>query len=198
MKEKLLIIFYRNPELGKVKTRLAAAVGDEKALAIYLKLATHTREVALASDFDRVVYYSHHVDTEDNWQENSFHKKLQVGNDLGIRMYNAFENAFRDGYAHVCIIGTDCLELTSEILSAAFEQLKAHDVVIGPARDGGYYLLGMKQLHKDLFANKEWSTNTVAKRTIVDFQNLNLTYSQLPTLSDIDREEDLPKGIFKV
>lgn len=198
MKEKLLIIFYRNPELGKVKTRLAAAVGDEKALAIYLKLATHTREVALASDFDRVVYYSHHVDTEDNWQENSFHKKLQVGNDLGIRMYNAFENAFRDGYAHVCIIGTDCLELTSEILSAAFEQLKAHDAVIGPARDGGYYLLGMKQLHKDLFANKEWSTNTVAKRTIVDFQNLNLTYSQLPTLSDIDREEDLPKGIFKV
>ncbi len=198
MKEKLLIIFYRNPELGKVKTRLAAAVGDEKALAIYLKLATHTREVALASDFDRVVYYSHHVDTEDNWQENSFHKKLQVGNDLGIRMYNAFENAFRDGYAHVCIIGTDCLELTSEILSAAFEQLKAHDVVIGPARDGGYYLLGMKQLHKDLFANKEWSTNTVAKRTIVDFQNLNLTYSKLATLSDIDREEDLPKGIFKV
>jgi rSAM/selenodomain-associated transferase 1 len=198
MKEKLLIIFYRNPELGKVKTRLAAAVGDEKALAIYLKLATHTREVTLASDFDRVVYYSHHVDTEDNWQENSFHKKLQVGNDLGIRMYNAFENAFRDGYAHVCIIGTDCLELTSEILSAAFEQLKAHDVVIGPARDGGYYLLGMKQLHKDLFANKEWSTNTVAKRTIVDFQNLNLTYSKLATLSDIDREEDLPKGIFKV
>jgi len=198
MKEKLLIIFYRNPELGKVKTRLAAAVGDEKALAIYLKLATHTREVALASDFDRLVYYSHHVDTEDNWQENSFHKKLQVGNDLGIRMYNAFENAFRDGYAHVCIIGTDCLELTSEILSAAFEQLKAHDVVIGPARDGGYYLLGMKQLHKDLFANKEWSTNTVAKRTIVDFQNLNLTYSKLATLSDIDREEDLPKGIFKV
>ena len=198
MKEKLLIIFYRNPELGKVKTRLAAAVGDEKALAIYLKLATHTREVALASDFDRVVYYSHHVDTEDNWQENSFHKKLQVGNDLGIRMYNAFENAFRDGYAHVCIIGTDCLELTSEILSAAFEQLKAHDAVIGPARDGGYYLLGMKQLHKDLFANKEWSTDTVAERTIVDFQNLNLTYSQLPTLSDIDREEDLPKGIFKV
>ena len=198
MKEKLLIIFYRNPELGKVKTRLAAAVGDEKALAIYLKLATHTREVALASDFDRVVYYSHHVDIEDNWQENSFHKKLQVGNDLGIRMYNAFENAFRDGYAHVCIIGTDCLELTSEILSAAFEQLKAHDVVIGPARDGGYYLLGMKQLHKDLFANKEWSTNTVAKRTIVDFQNLNLTYSKLATLSDIDREEDLPKGIFKV
>jgi len=198
MKEKLLIIFYRNPELGKVKTRLAAAVGDEKALAIYLKLATHTREVALASDFDRVVYYSHHVDTEDNWQENSFHKKLQVGNDLGIRMYNAFENAFRDGYAHVCIIGTDCLELTSEILSAAFEQLKAHDAVIGPARDGGYYLLGMKQLHKDLFANKEWSTNTVAKRTIIDFQNLNLTYSKLATLSDIDREEDLPKGIFKV
>lgn len=198
MKEKLLIIFYRNPELGKVKTRLAAAVGDEKALAIYLKLATHTREVALASDFDRVVYYSHHVDTEDNWQENSFHKKLQVGNDLGIRMYNAFENAFRDGYAHVCIIGTDCLELTSEILSAAFEQLKAHDAVIGPARDGGYYLLGMKQLHKDLFANKEWSTDTVAKRTIVDFQNLNLTYSKLATLSDIDREEDLPKGIFKV
>lgn len=198
MKQNLLIIFYRNPELGKVKTRLAATVGDEKAFAVYLKLAAHTRDVALQVNCDRVIYYSNHVDTEDNWSNNSFNKQVQIGNNLGSRMCHAFEKAFQDGYTQVCIIGTDCLELTSEILSAAFDQIENHDAVIGPARDGGYYLLGMKKFHAELFSNKEWSTSSVAKKTIVDFQNLKLTYSQLPTLSDIDREEDLPRGLFTV
>ncbi len=198
MKDNLLIIFYRNPEIGKVKTRLAATVGDKKALAIYLKLSAHTRDVALQTNCDRVIYYSNHVNTEDNWSNYSFRKQVQVGNDLGSRMCHAFEKAFQDGYAQVCIIGTDCLELTSETLSAAFDKLKTHDAVIGPARDGGYYLLGMNQLYPNLFLNKEWSTATVAARTIADFENLKLTYYQLQTLSDIDREEDLPKDLFTV
>lgn len=198
MKDNLLIIFYRNPEIGKVKTRLAATVGDKKALATYLKLSAYTRDVALQTNCDRVIYYSNHVNTEDNWSNNSFSKQVQVGNDLGSRMCHAFEKAFQDGYAHVCIIGTDCLELTSETLSAAFDKLKTHDAVIGPARDGGYYLLGMNQLYPNLFLNKEWSTATVAARTIADFENLKLTYYQLQTLSDIDREEDLPKDLFTV
>lgn len=192
MKDNLLIIFYRNPEIGKVKTRLAATVGDEKALAIYLKLSAHTRDVALQTNCDRVIYYSNHVNTEDNWSNNSFSKQVQVGNDLGNRMCHAFEKAFQDGYAQMCIIGTDCLELTSEILSAAFDKLKTHDAVIGPARDGGYYLLGMNQLYPKLFIDKEWSTDTVAARTIVDFENLKLTYYQLPILTDVDEEKDLP------
>lgn len=196
MKLDLLIIFYRNPELGKVKTRLAATVGDERALAIYLKLAAHTRTITAKVDCDRVVWYSNFVDTEDNWPNYQFIKQVQQGNDLGSKMQYAFDYGFRQGYSRVCIIGTDCLELTTEIINQSFDKLKKHDTVLGPALDGGYYLLGMQKLHHDLFTNKAWSTNSVSSETIKDFEKLNLSYYLLPTLIDVDEEKDLPKGKF--
>ncbi|MBL7872207.1 MAG: TIGR04282 family arsenosugar biosynthesis glycosyltransferase [Cyclobacteriaceae bacterium] len=196
MKPDLLIIFYRNPELGKVKTRLAATVGDGRALAIYLKLAAHTRSIASEVNCDRVVWYSDFVDTEDNWPNDLFLKDRQVGDTLGDRMHLAFDCAFQKGYQRVCIIGTDCLELTGEILNESFNKLITHDAVIGPALDGGYYLLGMKQLHTELFSNKVWGNNTVYKNTVKDFEGLNITFGQLPCLTDIDEEKDLPaRGI---
>ena len=192
MKPDLLIIFYRNPELGKVKTRLAATMGDERALAIYLKLASHTRSVASEVNCDRVVWYSDFVDTEDNWPNDVFLKERQRGETLGDRMQVAFDRAFQDGYQRACIIGTDCLELTSEILSEAFNKLNTHDAVIGPALDGGYYLLGMKEFHSEFFNKKFWSTNTVFENTVKDFERLELSFILLPTLIDIDEERDLP------
>jgi hypothetical protein len=192
MKPDLLIIFYRNPELGKVKTRLAATMGDERALAIYLKLASHTRSVASEVNCDRVVWYSDFVDTEDNWPNDVFLKERQRGETLGDRMQVAFDRAFQDGYQRACIIGTDCLELTSEILSEAFNKLNTHDAVIGPALDGGYYLLGMKEFHSEFFNKKVWSTNTVFENTVKDFERLELSFILLPTLIDIDEERDLP------
>lgn len=192
MKPDLLIIFYRNPELGKVKTRLAATMGDERALAIYLKLASHTRSVASEVNCDRVVWYSDFVDTEDNWPNDVFLKERQRGETLGDRMQVAFDRAFQDGYQRACIIGTDCLELTSEILSEAFNKLNTHDAVIGPALDGGYYLLGMKEFHSEFFNKKVWSTNTVFENTVKDFERLKLSFILLPTLIDIDEERDLP------
>jgi uncharacterized protein len=192
MKPDLLIIFYRNPELGKVKTRLAATLGDERALAIYLKLVAHTRSIASEVDCDRVVWYSNFVDTEDNWPNDLFYKDRQTGETLGDRMQLAFDRAFQKGYQRVCVIGTDCLELTSEILNRAFNKLTIQDAVIGPALDGGYYLLGMKKLHSELFKNKVWSTNKVFENTVNDFEQLNLSFDLLPTLTDIDEEKDLP------
>jgi uncharacterized protein len=192
MKPDLLIIFYRNPELGKVKTRLAATVGNERALAIYLKLVAHTRSIASEVDCDRVVWYSNFVDSEDNWPNDLFYKDRQTGETLGDRMQFAFEQAFKKGYQRVCVIGTDCLELTSEILNRAFNKLATHDAVIGPALDGGYYLLGMKKLHPELFKNKVWSTNKVFENTVNDFEQLNLSFDLLTTLTDIDEEKDLP------
>jgi uncharacterized protein len=192
MKPDLLIIFYRNPELGKVKTRLAATLGDERALAIYLKLVAHTRSIASQVDCDRVVWYSNFVDSEDNWPNDLFYKDRQTGETLGDRMQLAFDRAFQKGYQRVCVIGTDCLELTSEILNRAFNKLATHDAVIGPALDGGYYLLGMKKLHSELFKNKVWSTNKVFENTVNDFEQLNLSFDLLPTLTDIDEERDLP------
>lgn len=192
MKE-LLIIFYRNPELGKVKTRLAKTIGDKKALAIYLMLANYTRVITQDIQVDKVVYYSHFIDTEDAWLDQLYKKKLQSGEDLGKKMLHAFEEGFQNGYQRICIIGTDCFELNSSIVSKAFAQLKKEDAVLGPAKDGGYYLLGMNQLLKEVFQNKLWSTASVASSTLQDFKNKNISCALLPELTDVDEEKDLPK-----
>ncbi len=188
----LLIIFYRNPELGKVKNRLAVTVGVERALAIYLLMAAHARNISLPIPVDKTVYYSEFIDSEDNWLNHDFHKRLQHGSDLGEKMKHAFEESFNSGYESVCIIGTDCLELTENIVMAAFETLKHNDTVIGPAVDGGYYLLGMNRSIPDLFNNKTWSTSSVCDDTIQDLKRLRYTYQLLPTLHDVDMESDLP------
>lgn len=196
MRKNLLIIFYRNPELGKVKTRLAATLGDANALAIYLKLVNHTKAITAELDVDKIVYYSHHVDREDNWQNNSYDKQLQVGETLGEKMANALKTNFERGYDAICVIGSDCFELTSAILQDAFVALKTHHGVLGPAKDGGYYLLGTRKFIPALFLNKTWSTATVAEDTINDFVKLGLAYHTLPLLTDVDREEDLPREML--
>lgn len=190
--KRLLIIFYRNPELGKVKSRLAATIGEERALAIYLLMAAHTRSIALLTQVDRMVYYSEFTDTEDSWGNKDFQKRLQAGADLGEKMKNAFEESFRSGYDSICIVGTDCLELTESILKKAYEILDREDAVVGPAADGGYYLLGMSRFIPGLFSNKKWSTSSVCRDTMEDLQRLHCSYQVLPVLRDIDHEADLP------
>ena len=108
-------------------------------------------------------------------------------------MATAFKELFDLNYDSVCIIGSDCYELNSEIIEEAFQKLEKNDAVIGPTFDGGYYLLGMKALHPEIFQNKNWSTETVYSDTITDFKKLSLTYSNLVKLSDIDEEKDLPQ-----
>ncbi|HNP07860.1 MAG TPA: TIGR04282 family arsenosugar biosynthesis glycosyltransferase [Cyclobacteriaceae bacterium] len=195
MQKRLLIIFYRNPELGKVKTRLAATLGDGNALAVYLKLVNHTQSITKDLAVDKMVCYSHHVDTEDSWCNEEYHKEIQKGTTLGEKLEHAVKQAFEKDYQSVGVIGSDCFELTEEILNQSFQKLESKDAVIGPAKDGGYYLLGMRRFIPDLFKNKEWSTSTVAKDTINDFKRLKLDYFELPTLRDVDREEDLPEEL---
>lgn len=192
MKPDRLIIFYRNPELGKVKTRLAATVGDERALAIYFKLVSHTREISAQVLCDKVVYYSDFVDTEDSWSNKEFEKCLQEGHTLGERMKRAMGDSFGMGYKRICIIGTDCWELTSALLNEAFNFLRRRDAVIGPAYDGGYYLIGMNRFMPDLFLNKKWSTDTVLNDTLKDLIKLQCNYELLSPLHDVDYESDLP------
>lgn len=193
MAEDCLIIFLRNPELGKVKTRLAATVGDDTALAIYLRLLQKTRLAAEEVDVDRALFYSEYADREDSWANELFHKALQHGYSLGERMQNAFQQQFEAGYKKVCIIGTDCWELSATVIEEAFNLLNRFDCVLGPAEDGGYYLLGMKKLLPDFFENKNWGTDTVLEETLRDIQHHELTYALLPTLRDIDDESDLPE-----
>lgn len=194
--KSLLIIFYRNPQAGKVKTRLAATLGDEKALEIFVKLSSHIRDITENLTVDKIVFYSDAIEQGDLWTDTAYLKALQRGDDLGARMKNAFAEGFRSGYISVCIIGTDCYELTEEVLARSFEALKTADAVVGPARDGGYYLLGMNKPFPELFDNKPWSTDTVFRKTIEDLDLLGLKYAILPVLRDVDTEDDVPPELL--
>lgn len=193
MKNKnLLLIFTKNPELGKCKTRLAKSIGDEAALSIYKHLLQHTAHVSQQINSDKQVFYSKEIIQEDDFDSNLFQKKLQQGKDLGIRMSNAFAEAFQEGYQKVIIIGSDLYDLHSETIEEAFQNLDTHEVVIGPAKDGGYYLLGMKSFIPEIFQQKKWSTATVLQDTLADLKSKKVTL--LATKNDIDTFEDI-KGI---
>jgi uncharacterized protein len=190
--KQLLMIFAKNPMLGKVKTRLARDIGEAKALEVYLKLLTHTSIISSAIPQDKRVFYSDFIPELDVYFDKThFQKRLQVGDTLGNRMKNAFADSFADGYSSVVIIGSDCPELNQDILLSAFELFSNYDVVIGPATDGGYYLLGTRLWLPEIFENKNWSTETVLSDTIQDLNRLNIKYALLPYLSDVDEEKDL-------
>lgn len=189
MNNNLIIVFVRTPELGKVKTRLAKTIGDQAALTIYKLLLKHTATVLHELSFDKVVYYSEKIENNDFWEASLFEKKLQKGADLGERMQQAFETAFDRGYKKVLIIGSDLFELTSTLIISALEALETYDISIGPSLDGGYYLLGMKELHPAVFKNKKWGTNSVLKNTLQDLKQQNVKL--LEALNDIDTFEDL-------
>lgn len=189
MKEAL-IIFARNPVRGKVKTRLAATMGDDKALSIYQSLLEHTVQITQRLPCDRYVFYADGISKNDVWSDDLYLKKNQEGNDLGQRMLHAFDTLFQQGYRKIIIIGTDCFELSSSILLDAFTALDEKQVVIGPSEDGGYYLLGMRQFFPFLFEEKAWSTDSVYSSTVQQLAMQNISYDLLPVLNDIDTEDD--------
>lgn len=195
-----LIIFIKNPALGKVKTRLAKTVGDEKALDIYLQLLAITRRNATIlsenktkNNIQAYVFYSDYINPDDEWSNNIFEKHLQSGEDLGTRMYRAFAEILPH-HAKTCIIGSDCPTLSVNILNMAFERLDNHDFVIGPSTDGGYYLLGIKSNQSPppqyVFNNIEWSTESVLSETLNRIEKHHKAVYQLPILTDIDEEKD--------
>jgi rSAM/selenodomain-associated transferase 1 len=185
-----LLLFIRNPQPGRVKTRLARTVGDTEALRIYKILLEKTRDAALGVGAERWLFYSDFIDNNDDWLEADFSKKIQSDGDLGERMQQAFREAFEAGAGKVIIIGSDCPELTREILQMAFDKLDETDLVLGPASDGGYYLLGMKELEPSVFHGIEWSTETVLARTLEKIQAAGKSCALLPVLSDVDTEAD--------
>lgn len=189
MNNNLLIIFTRNPELGKVKTRLAVSVGDSSALEIYKFLLNHTVSITKKLNVNKQVHYSAKVRNNDLWDESVYTKKLQSGEDLGIKMNYAFQQGFEDGFNNIIIIGSDMYDMSQQDLEEAFLALQNHDYVIGPAKDGGYYLIGMKKLNPTLFRNKNWGTNTVLKDTLKNLKNESLKI--LPQLNDVDNYLDI-------
>ncbi|WP_281847282.1 TIGR04282 family arsenosugar biosynthesis glycosyltransferase [Olleya namhaensis] len=187
--KNLIITFTRNPELGKVKTRLAKTIGEASALAIYIKLLEHTESVLRNIDSDKAVYYSVKIRENDLWDSNIYQKHQQFGDDLGIRMQNAFKAGFDAGYSKIVIVGSDLHDLQPKHITQAFDALDTSDVTIGPAEDGGYYLLGMKTLYKDVFENKNWGTESVFDDTIKNLKNESVFL--LEQLNDVDTYEDI-------
>ena len=188
MKKEVVLVFQKNEVLGKVKTRLASGMGELPALEIYKHLVQLTysalEEVAVPvwtffSDF--IPESTHPI------VERSF---VQQGQDLGERMSNAFAGTFESGRDKVVLIGTDCPTLQSQHLLQAFEALNHSDLVLGPATDGGYYLIGMKSSAAYLFEGIAWSTSQVLSQTLHVASQQGLIVTLLPELDDIDTQED--------
>ena len=183
------MILTRNPELGKCKTRLAAKVGDETALEIYKFLLDKTVSFTKNLEAEKWVYYSEEILENDIWSSDVYQKKLQTGNDLGERMLNTFKEGFQAGFENIIIIGSDMYHLKQSDLENAFSKFRNHNYVVGPAEDGGYYLLGMNSLKTDLFQNKDWGTNTVLQDTLSDIKNEKVAL--LDGKNDVDYYEDI-------
>lgn len=190
-----LLIFAKNPLLGKVKTRLARTLGDENALVIYQHLLNITRQnTDLLRGVTRHLFYSDFIDHTDEWQNAIYQKHLQQGIDLGARMYNAFSLCWKNA-SHLIIIGSDCPTLNTDIITLAFNELHNHNFVIGAATDGGYYLLGINKNTfitppQYLFENMVWSTSDVLTTTLHRIEVAQKNVFLLPTLTDVDEEKD--------
>ena len=174
--------------LGKAKTRLAASIGEEKALEVYHALLQKTALVLFDVDVDIQLYYSSHIDHDDIFQKPSITKKIQTGNDLGIRMANAFKEGFKT-HSPIVIIGTDLWSLDIFDIHKAFEALQTSGTVIGPSADGGYYLLGLQKFIPALFENKKWGTPTVLSNSLNDLKKEDVYL--LEEKNDIDTYSDL-------
>ena len=187
---RLLIVFAKNPEMGRVKTRLAETMGERKALEVYRGLLDQTLRVAAKCRCDRELWFSRYLPEQEESAPNGFRLQLQQGDDLGERMKHAFFHAFEKGYEKVVIIGSDCAELTGEVLEQAFLNLEDHDLVLGPSEDGGYYLLGMKKYYEELFEGISWSTEAVFQQTMSKAEESGHSVATLAELNDIDNEAD--------
>ncbi len=193
MPENTLIIFVKNPLPGTVKTRIAQTVGLERAARVYAHLLDYTQGITHQLTCHRVVYYGDFINPNDGW--NGYAKELQSGGDLGKRMLTAFGEQFERGGHRVVIIGSDCLTITPDHIDRAFMALNDADVVIGPATDGGYYLLGMKELHPFLFENMPWSQPELRQLTERAIQKNGLTTQLLDPLTDIDEWADYENAL---
>jgi uncharacterized protein len=197
--KRAVIVFQKSPEEGKVKTRLAKDIGHKKATDIYIFLLTHTHQQVQKVDADVFVYFQGGIN-ENYMVLPRYYLAHQEEGDLGKKMEAAFSEVFNYGYREVLIIGSDCFELDSEIIEEGFGALATHDLVIGPAVDGGYYLLGMKKLNSPLFRNKPWSTSSIAELTFSEASSQGMSIYKLPTLRDVDTLDDLGelKEIFDI
>jgi rSAM/selenodomain-associated transferase 1 len=192
--KKRLITYAKKPLAGYAKTRLGSKIGYEESAGVYARLLYKTLFEINKLDKDELSVEVSVASKEDS----PFFKKafpefvvsIQKGLDLGERFSNSFSNAFKDGADVVIVIGTDIPDLESVTINAAYSALEEKDVVIGPDRDGGYYLIGTRVKNANLFQEINWSSENVFTQTITLLESQNLSIEYLNILSDIDTYED--------
>ncbi len=191
MAYKCVLYFVKYPEPGKVKTRLAKSIGNEAAANAYRGLAEsgfRTLQELTASEFKITVMFDPPEKESEikEWLSGASDYVAQKGNDLGERLTQAFQESFGEEACAVIALGSDTLGLKKEVIEKAFDNLQFYDVVIGPAKDGGYYLIGCKEFHESLFENIPWSTPEVLKATLGWTREEELSHCLLPELEDLD------------
>lgn len=193
MSKPLVIVFVKNITLGKVKTRLAKTIGNEAAFQVYKELVAVTEKATQNLDADIHIYFSESI-IKTKWPK--AYKAVQKGEDLGERMKNAFMNGFKKGYSHIVLIGSDLPNISSEHINSGLKSLHTHDVVFGPAEDGGYYLIGLSKMQDFIFHDKPWSKTHLLAETLNELKEKNVSFSSLKTLNDIDTYDDLIASDF--
>lgn len=197
MKHKRIIIFTRFPEAGKCKTRLIPILGAEGAADLQRRMTARTIDIAkeyTTKEPDCDLEIRSNGGTNELMTETfgKAHYQPQSEGNLGRRMFQALDNAFQEGFHSVIIIGSDCPDISAELLEKAFNHLEQYDLALGPALDGGYYLIGMKQLVCGIFPeNMPWGTRFVLKKTLQITKKLNLSVFLLPELADVDVPQDI-------
>jgi rSAM/selenodomain-associated transferase 2/rSAM/selenodomain-associated transferase 1 len=190
-----LVDMLRLPRPGKVKTRLAGTLGDAAAAWFYHACAGHLLREAekLPPDIVRHVYYAARKDGKEvrRWAGPRFLYRPQAGGDIGARLKAAFRDQSRLGLERVIAVATDVPDLTAADIERAAALLKEADLVIGPGRDGGYYLIGINGYYPALFEGIAWSTPAVCGQTLAAASRLGLRVASLRCLDDIDTGEDL-------
>ncbi|MCW9015277.1 MAG: TIGR04282 family arsenosugar biosynthesis glycosyltransferase [Gammaproteobacteria bacterium] len=192
-----LMLFAKTPEPGKTKTRLIPALGKEAAAELHTRMIRHTATTAFAAQFSNIEIqcypHSRHAVFMDILDQQCVELNKQTGDDLGERMANAFNSALAE-FDFAIITGTDAPAISSEYLTAAIDQLKAGtEVVLGPAEDGGYVLIGLSRFNASIFTDIDWGTDQVLQQTLQRIEESGMSVSQLPMLWDVDRAEDLSK-----
>jgi uncharacterized protein len=192
-----LALFARRPAAGEVKTRLSPALPATLALELYRAMLEDAIAVTAPAGADeRFVYWAGAPEARDRaLAPNGMRAREQEGRDLGERMARAFDELLAAGGDRALIVGADCPGLDSGTLRDAFEALATHDAVVGPARDGGYYLIGLRRRAPDLFRDIEWSTPRVLDQTLARAAQAGVTIQRLPVLGDLDTPEDLLRWI---
>jgi len=195
-----LIVFAREPKIGKVKTRLAKDLTQETTLQLYTAFLSHNLKMAQEVAVDeRILAYagSGHSIPFLRKYEGAYSLRRQIGKGLGERMENILNYCNKTGYKKFIIMGTDCLTLESEEIEKVIRKLDQNDLVLGPCLDGGYYLIGLKRVETKLFRNIKWSTDLVLEQTLKKAQKEQMKVWLLPKKNDIDNRKSLLKYLNK-